>query len=279
MNIKLKTTHNEAEQQLTARISKGNNLLLKLPKITNDNELQTAKTEFRKWDDYNHQLLRKLFTTDELYSDYGLAHPVRIGRLLQKQNALQEIDELKEETKLLLSKLESIKEQLELFSSISPENPIPVSPANAESKRVFIVHGHDNASKEAAARLLGQLNLEYVILHEQPNQGRTIIEKFKKNASESSFAVVLLTPDDKGFNADTKYLGRPRQNVIFELGYFIGKLGRNRVCALYKSGTEKPSDIDGVVYVTFDESGAWKTALTQELKSVGFPINFNDLLK
>jgi predicted nucleotide-binding protein len=120
------------------------------------------------------------------------------------------------------------------------------------------------------------LELKPVVLHEQPNEGRTIIEKFE-DYTDVRFAVVLLTPDDVGGlqdNAgDTK--PRARQNVIFEFGYFIGKLGRERVCALVKGNVEKPSDYDGVLYIQLDDSEGWKMRLVRELKSAGYNIDAN----
>lgn len=135
-------------------------------------------------------------------------------------------------------------------------------------KTVFLVHGHDDAARETVARFLERLELRVIILHEQPNLGRTIIEKFETN-SDVSFAVVLLTPDDKGCSAhlnpeEARF--RARQNVVFELGYFIGKLGRNRVCALHKGALELPSDYQGIVYVSM--SGPWQLELAKEIKQV-----------
>lgn len=147
------------------------------------------------------------------------------------------------------------------------------------SRRVFIVHGHDGEAKEGVARFLERLGLTPVILHEQPNFGRTIIEKFEVY-SEVGFAVVLLTPDDAGTLATSisTLMGRARQNVILELGYFLGKLGRNRVCALYHKGVELPSDYQGVLYVEMDDAGAWKMKLAQELIQVNFSINITALV-
>ena len=101
------------------------------------------------------------------------------------------------------------------------------------------------------ARFLEKLGLQPIILHEQPNSGRTIIEKFETYSSDISFAIVLLTPDDiGGINEnDQEQQPRARQNVIMELGYFMGRLGRTRVCALHKGGVELPSDYQGVVYI------------------------------
>ena len=147
----------------------------------------------------------------------------------------------------------------------------PVPPAALHSKRVFVVHGRDEAAKESVARFLERLGLEPIILHEQASSGRTVIEKFEVYA-DVGFAVVLLTPDDAGGLAGTSADLKPRarQNVIMELGYFLGKLSRRRVCVLFKKGVEIPSDYQGVVYVELDASGAWRTKLAQELVEAGF---------
>jgi hypothetical protein len=119
------------------------------------------------------------------------------------------------------------------------------------STKVFIVHGHDGTPKAEIARFIEKLGLEAVILHERPNKGRTLITKFQEEAGTAGFAVVLMTPDDLGKAAAAADLNaRARQNVVFELGFFIGKLGPERVAALVKGDVEKPSDFDGVVYRT-----------------------------
>jgi predicted nucleotide-binding protein len=148
------------------------------------------------------------------------------------------------------------------------------------SKRVFVVHGHDEEAKQTTARFIENIGLEPIILHEQPNSGRTVIEKFELHA-DVGFAVVLLTPDDMAHPAKepTKMSGRARQNVILELGYFIGRLTRQRVCALCKPGVEIPSDFHGVIYVDLDPAGGWRTKLAQELVEAGFSINLQALLK
>ncbi len=142
---------------------------------------------------------------------------------------------------------------------------------------VFLVHGHDTALLEMTARFLEKLNLAAVVLHEQPGMGRTIIEKLEDH-SDVDFAVVLLTPDDMGRSRVSQgEQPRARQNVIMELGYFLGKLGRNRVCALYVEGVEIPSDYSGVCFVAVDKSGGWKWKLASELKAAGSPIDLNQV--
>jgi predicted nucleotide-binding protein len=145
------------------------------------------------------------------------------------------------------------------------------------ARKAFVVHGHDEGAREAVARFLERNGFKAVVLHEQANQGRTIIEKIEAHG-DVGFAVVLLTPDDVGGVTGAELRPRARQNVVLELGYFIGRLGRNKVCALKRGDVEIPSDFGGVAYVTYDEQGAWKTALGQELKASGFPIDWNHVM-
>jgi predicted nucleotide-binding protein len=147
----------------------------------------------------------------------------------------------------------------------------------SESRKVFVVHGHDGEAKQAVARFLERLDLEPIILHEQTNRGRTIIEKFEAH-SDVAFAVVLLTPDDLGQSAVAEtWVPKPRarQNVIFELGFFFAKLGRRNVCALYRGEVELPSDLGSVMYVPYDDHDGWKTKLAKEIKEAGINVDLN----
>ncbi len=144
------------------------------------------------------------------------------------------------------------------------------------SNKIFIVHGHDEGALQSLARFLEKLDVQVIILREQPNQGRTIIEKYEQSAEEVGFAVVLLTPDDMGAAVSSDGQNqRARQNVIFELGYFAGKLGRGRVCLLRKGNVEIPSDLFGVVYTDMDSAEGWKSALVKELKAAGIQFDAN----
>ncbi len=147
---------------------------------------------------------------------------------------------------------------------------------SSSSNKVFVIHGRDEGTKDMVARFLEQLRLNPVILHEQANLGRTIIEKFEDHA-HVGFAVALLTPDDAGSLQGEENSSKPRarQNVIFEFEYFIGKLGRERVCALVKGDVEKPSDYDGVLYIPLDSSDGWKNKLIRELKTAGIQVDAN----
>ena len=145
------------------------------------------------------------------------------------------------------------------------------------SQKIFVVHGHDEGAREAVARFLERLGFEAIILHEQANQGRTIIEKIEVHG-DVGFAVVLLTPDDYGGKVDGEARPRARQNVVLELGYFVGRLGRGHVCALLRGELEIPSDFSGVVYQPMDIAGAWKNALAKELEAVGYSISWSKVM-
>jgi predicted nucleotide-binding protein len=140
--------------------------------------------------------------------------------------------------------------------------------------RVFVVHGHDHGPRDSVARLLENLNFQPVILEEQPDKGRTIIEKFEDYA-DVQFAIVVMTPDDMGAAKGSRSRPRARQNVILELGFFIGKLERNHVAALVVGDIETPSDVRGVLYTRYDNGGAWKTKLAREMKAAELPVDMN----
>jgi len=144
---------------------------------------------------------------------------------------------------------------------------------------VFIVHGRDEASKQAVARFLERLDIYPIVLQEQTNEGRTVIEKFERFAARAGFAVILMTPDDCGYlvgqAGETKF--RPRQNVLLELGYFAALLGRGKTLVMVKGELELPSDILGLVYEKMDLGDGWQLRLARELKAAGFNIDLNRL--
>src|SRR5690554_403961 len=147
------------------------------------------------------------------------------------------------------------------------------------SNNVFIVHGHDEQAKESSARFIEKLGLNAVILHEQANEGQTIIEKLEKH-TDAAYAVVLFTPDDVGASSASpgNLQPRARQNVLVELGYMTAKIGRNRVCVLRKGNVEIPSDFLGVLYIDIDAAGAWRLTLAKELKVAGLKVDLNEAM-
>ncbi|MDB6023933.1 MAG: hypothetical protein JWM68_156 [Verrucomicrobiales bacterium] len=188
-------------------------------------------------------------------------------------------------SELLIIPEGNVQRSLRVFLKVRPTIPFLrdksafMAPKPKNAKKVFIVHGHNDALKNTVARFVSKLDLDPVILHEQPNKGRTIIEKFIDN-SDVGFAVVLLTPDDKGgsaSNAPDSYKFRARQNVILELGFFLGSLGRERVAAIFDSSVEMPSDYSGVLFLPHDSNGSWQFALAKEMREAGLPVDLNKL--
>lgn len=150
---------------------------------------------------------------------------------------------------------------------------------DSDPTRIFIVHGHDESAQNKAARFVEKLGFEAIILHEKASSGRTIIEKIE-HYSNVAFAIVLYTPDDVGnVKTEAENLNvRARQNVVFEHGYLVGKLGRENVTALVDGSLELPNDISGVVYIRLDEASAWQLQLAKEMKQSGYDIDMNKLI-
>jgi len=179
-----------------------------------------------------------------------------------------------------IAKLEVVVEEIERgLYQISTETggSLKTGHTGIVEPKIFIVHGTDPTNaKDQLKNLLTEWGLNAVILQEQPNRGQTIIEKFEEYSDEVGCAIVLLTPDDEGRVAGSDdWKPRARQNVIFELGFFFGKLGRDKTICLYKGDTERPSDIAGIVYISFDKDLKRDVSykLRKELKGIGFSIN------
>ena len=151
----------------------------------------------------------------------------------------------------------------------------------AKKPIVFIVHGHNEAMKDKVELFVRKLNFEPIVLHKKINKGRTIIEKFEDYANKTAFAIVILSADDYGYakkwGEETKKQ-RARQNVVFELGFFTGRLGRAKVAVLQETSInfEAVGDYSGVIYVPY-EDGSWNLQIAREMKSAGLPVDFNDL--
>lgn len=168
-------------------------------------------------------------------------------------------------------------------SNYGPVYHLADSHATAEvASKVFVVHGRSVQWRESLARVLTQLGVEHVIVGEESSAGQTLIEKVESHAQKSTFAVALLTGDDVG--ALTEQLGGPeglesraRQNVILELGFLMGRLGRSKTAILYEDGVSLPSDIQGMVYIKLDSAGAWQYQLARELRKAGFSADANRL--
>jgi len=141
--------------------------------------------------------------------------------------------------------------------------------------KIFIIHGHDNEMKREVQLLLNRANLEDIVLHECPDKGRGIIDKLIEESSSACYVIALLSPDDELADGQT----RARQNVILEIGYFLGKLGKERVRLLKKGDIEIPSDLQGILYTPFDSTGSWRIKLLKEMKAVGIEVDVDEVIK
>jgi hypothetical protein len=268
----------EARERITHQIETGHGLISKdVAAIKNEVDLDRARHESNKWSGVNDLLLKRLFDDQSVADEYSWFFGGAISRW---EPALQEgIERLRGDIQKKIDRLEGILAKLDYY----PELTGPTTGASSDSppktvgRRVFVVHGRDEAAKEKTASVLTRLKMEPVILHQQADQGNTIIEKFEQHA-DVDFAVVLLTPDDMGGPDSDQLRPRARQNVMLELGFFLGKLGRGRVCALHKGDVEIPSDYSGVLYIPMDEAGAWEIKIAKELKAAGIEIDGNLLL-
>ncbi|MCX6074391.1 MAG: nucleotide-binding protein [Campylobacterales bacterium] len=175
-------------------------------------------------------------------------------------------------------KLSHLSDTAKTTSHTNQNQDIQETNMQIKKSKVFIVHGHDNEIKQEVARFIESIGLQTIILHEQASRSMTIIEKIEYYSDEASFAVVLYTPCDLGRGIlETKVhpKNRARQNVVFEHGYLMAKIGRKNVCALVKGDIETPSDISGVVYTPLDAFGGWKNELMKELKACGYKLEIN----
>jgi predicted nucleotide-binding protein len=239
-------------------------------------DVEQLETDYERWHSYNLTLLDALFSTNELAHEYGWCAP--LSTTLGPPTLAYRVQRTRERINAEVRNLTSVVDRLGLYPEPVVSGSPPFQPRPAQDlTHAFIVHGHDEAARESVARLLSELGIEPIILLEQPSGGRTVIEKLE-HYSDVGFAIVLLTPDDEGreLGADSMR-ARARQNVVMELGYFIGKLARLRVCPLYKGDLELPSDYHGVVYVQMDDGGGWKYKLANEMKLAGYDIDKNKI--
>ena len=203
--------------------------------------------------------------------------PLRMGDGTPLSEVVQGLIKGKERAIELLNRaIQALEDKIADLGEAASEEPA-TAPAEF-SKDVFIVHGRDEQAKAEVTLLIERAGLNPVVLHEQANEGRTIIEKFEKYGGSAGFAVVLLTPDDVGGPDRENLRPRARQNVIGEMFWFAGKLSRQRICALKKGDPEIPTDVVNIVYTDLDVYGAWKAELLRELKAAGYEVDWDRAL-
>jgi predicted nucleotide-binding protein len=282
---KLLVSRNDAERKITGQITKGSEILRSLGidrvflphelRVNGGKTFEKVEAEREKWAKFTVHLLETLFDNDSVAREFGETW------LHYSASEVDDIEQFEDWMKEKIVRLESIVERLPLYHLA--EKPVSTTAASArpkhQSKNIFIVHGHDEAAEHEVARFIQQIGLNPIILHEKPDRGKTLIEKVESH-SDVGFAVILLTPDDVGHPKDEpgKTKPRARQNVVLELGYFIGILGRARVCALLKGDIEIPTDFAGVLYKLMDNAGAWKVQLAKEILHAGIDVDLKNAL-
>ena len=244
------------------------------------NKYQELKINFYSLEEkYNKDCLHYTATKNLYKNSSPPKKPKELNSFPEEEDGAFEL--LKNETNLLSELIEKYKAQtLENKNEITAPLKNGVKKKKLEIKtnnKVFIVHGHDKEMELDVARFVEKLGLKAVILHEETSGGDTIIEKIEKH-TDVGYGIVLYSPCDKGKGKAEKTLkNRARQNVVFEHGYLMGKLGRDRVIALNKNNVEVPSDITGIVYVPFDNHCGWQMTIAKEMKNKGFEIDLNRL--
>lgn len=267
-----------AKTKIDAQKLKGEQLKSQLSSRMNSVVLDRLENEVQTWHEFNGALISKLLgiNSAELYRTHfsigGFGEPLTVN---------QRVDDLRSEIDDYLRQLTSIADRLPLWEKESLDPPQDTSIERPMDGSIFLVHGSDDVRKVEVARMLEQATgREVVILHEQPNRGRTLIEKFEDHAGSAAFAVVILTADDEGRHkgTDSDLMLRGRQNVVFEMGFFFAALGRSRVVVLLDDGIEKPSDVDGIVYVGLDSEGVWKLLLAKELAAATIHVDLSKIV-
>lgn len=276
----LKMGREEFKEQLEKQIKIGNELLDRHVEVyptivytrfdkdipVDEKGLDALRSDYSLWNDYNEQLLIAAFTNNggeylEKYKNSGLY------LLYSTKN---KVEQLKDFIKVSINELQSLTNRLNLIPLHTSVSQPVIIQNQAKMDKVFVVYGHDEMMKLKVEHFLREeLKLEVVALDEKPNNGMTIIEKFETYSKDCTFAVILMSPDDET-EVNGQIFKRARQNVVLELGYFMAKLGRNKVCVLIRGNIEKPSDISGILNISYDSD--WKFPLLKEMKSAGVNV-------
>lgn len=264
-----------ASQAIDKRIVLGNKLLNR--PIANQSGLDDLKHDFGRWSSYNESLLQKIFEDQSIVDEYCMTGPVIV---LPHRSIRLYVEEKQKHISASINNLVSIRERLELYEGATNQA------VNAEQKekelpnrKVFVVHGHDKGKRLAVEKFLEKLKLMPIVLQDQPGGSKALIEELVKHGDVAA-ALVIYTPDDEGRLAQGNHdlESRARENVVLELGYFIGRIGRDNVFVLLAHGIDLPSDFKGVRYTLIDDTDGWQMTTARNLKDSGLDIDVNDLL-
>jgi predicted nucleotide-binding protein len=278
----LKVLRSQAEERLDKQVEAGRGLINRAESVADRADYENWRDERTRWRRYTTEALRSLYTTSEPADEFDQTPGIGVISLMERPLS-RDLADAVGDVRRQVNTVVSLRERLEFIPApAETESQLGERPKKAgnDDPQIFVVHGHSDAFKERVIRQLEKAGPHPVtVLHEQPNSGKTLIEKFEEYASRSDFAVVLLTADDVGASQKepSNLTPRARQNVIFELGYFVGTLGRSHVAVLYEDGVELPSDYKGIVYISLvDET--WRYKLLQELRATGLDYDLNEII-
>ncbi len=262
------------------KLSEFKSLLQTLSYAVDDERYNSLRTEINRKKAFVMNVMRHAKTL-KLYT---VGPPSAVGGLvLNNLNPFDVIFDPPYGRSIVPTLMDAIDETIGVIESNPDFNLELINKSNMNkkslSKRIFIVHGHDETMKLDVSNVLRQLDFEPIILNDKASGGKTIIEKIE-SYSDVGFAIVLMSPCDVGYKKGDEANAKPRarQNVIAELGYFVGLLGRNKTFILKKDEVEEPSDFSGIVYEPYDSKGAWKMQLVKELKAAGFSVDANKIM-
>ena len=265
------TNNKEFKSKITRRIKLGDKIINSLNKI--DFDLEKINSDFTIWNEYNSELIKRSFDNplNEYKNSYNRAGHSLFGFMLnnEKFGKLELINHIN-------GKIENLKillEKIDFLTSInSNEKKIPSN--KIEKNNVFIVHGHDNEVKEKVARFIERLGFNPIIIQEQIGRNNSIMDQIELH-SNVGYGIILYTPCDIGSRniENVPLKNRARQNVVFEHGLLVGKIGRENICVLKKGEIELPTDWSGIVFKTMDED--WKINIAKEMKGAGYEVDLN----
>ena len=276
----LTTPKEEFNKVLDERIALGEEIFNR--QVSTQDAFKKNREDFSNWNDYNSEYLKHSFNKEcneykKRYDDAGSFSFAFIGG---RTSPAQELKEFKDKVNYKLGNLKKLRAKTDLLKSkIQEKYPLAEKLMSLNKSQVFIVHGHDDEAKIKTARFIEKLGLKPIILQEQASGSKTVIEKIEVY-SNVGFGIILYTPCDIGGKKEENpnLKNRARQNVVFEHGFLIGKIGRQNVCALVKDEVETPNDISGVVYVKMDDDDAWHLRIARELKNSGYEIDLNKVI-
>lgn len=215
-----------------------------------------------EWSRENLALLERLFDDEIVLREYRQRCPTWMDE--DPATTDDSHQAVQEQVHRLVRYLELLEADVTAAEDVPPPTTIEKAPT------IFVVHGRDDGSKQAVVTFLQDCGLHPTVLNEQANRGRTILQKLE-DYGDVRHAVVILAADDEGrlCRPGESYCARARQNVIYEMGYFAGRLLMKNTSVLVTGEVEIPSDVKGLGYITMDDAGKWKDGLANELRAAG----------